>query len=61
MGQIEGDEVVAKNEGCRFSEVVKFRQRGCQITTIEYEAFAGVRAYPGEGVNSAIFLADFQV
>lgn len=61
MWQIEGDEVVAKNEGRRFSELVQFRQSGCQIASIEYDALAGIRAHSGEGVNSAIFFSDFEV
>ena len=61
VGQIELDQVVPEDEGCRIGETVEPGQGSRQISTVEHDTPAGIRAHPGEGVNSAIFFADFEV
>ena len=62
MRQVEAEQIVAQKELGASGEIVHSRQRRRQVAaTVEYQTLAGIRAHGGEGVNSTVLLADFEV
>jgi len=61
MRQVEGDQVVAQNEGRSVGEAVQFRQRRRQVAAAIHDAPVAIRTHAGEGVNAAVRLADFEI
>ena len=59
VGQVEGNQVVAEEEGDAVGERVEPRQFRCR--TVAVAALARIAAHRPEGVNAAILLADLQV
>ena len=63
LGEIEIDEIVAQNEVCALGKVVQLGQ--CRKQAIARhglsQGLTSIGAYSSEGMNAAVFNADFKV
>ena len=61
VGQVEGDQVMAENEGGAVREIIKPLKRRAQAATRINQATAGVCPHRAESMDDSVVLADLQV